>query len=702
MAAATYTTDMTSINDGQSGTYVEMTGWANGGTPQVNTTEWYIQGTGCVTATMNNKTTIQSIAFNNGSDLSGSFGSGDVLLMWQVCLAGGALATFSSGGLRFIEGQTQAIFKAATVSGRDYGKYPYGGWANVAYASQIETLQATIDVNGTNGTFTRSTGSFLTDGFEPAHAIVTQGFTNAGNNSNFVISTVTATVITVTDNTGMVTETGGGNETIVMGDYLVGTLSGTRAAQYFGSGLIADSAVSKGEMHCVDEIAYGRAEIIALNGDLSNGYANFDDMATENDYNDATNGYNRWGLFSLQEGRYVWKGLMTVGQAATTVDFRDSDRDIFIDDTPRTYANFNKIEINNASSNVEWTRINFTSVNESGLSLGRFEMVDNATVSMTGCKFTGMDTFIFQSNATLTSSIFLRCGQVTHGGADFEECEFTGYEGTAGTAYLTYAVNADPDGELDNCSFTKGTAATHAIEFDATNTPTTITLRGIDFSGYNASNGQNDSTLYFPSTTKSYTVNLIGCTGNISYRVGSGGSVNLVTNPVTFTVTVKDSITKAAIDDAQILVWVSDGTNYPYQASVTITSSGTTATVTHNSHGLSTNDNVIISGDSTTEEAYVGAYTITVTGANTYTYTMAEAAAASPATGTITSTFAVINANADASGQASDSRTYSTDQDVEGWARRASSSPYYRQGEIDEIIDSTDGRSVTIFLIKDE
>jgi len=69
-------------------------------------------------------------------------------------------------------------------------------------------------------------------------------------------------------------------------------------------------------------------------------------------------------------------------------------------------------------------------------------------------------------------------------------------------------------------------------------------------------------------------------------------------------------------------------------ASVTsITSSGTTATVTQTGHGYSTGDYVTIIGAAPTE--YTGTYAVTVTGANTYTYTFAGSAT-SPATGTIT------------------------------------------------------------------
>ena len=71
-----------------------------------------------------------------------------------------------------------------------------------------------IDVVAASGTFTRVSGDFLADGFEPGCRISTTGFTNGGNNTTKTIDTVTATVITVTDNSGLVDETGSGDERV--------------------------------------------------------------------------------------------------------------------------------------------------------------------------------------------------------------------------------------------------------------------------------------------------------------------------------------------------------------------------------------------------------------------------------------------------------------------------------------------------------
>jgi hypothetical protein len=613
---ATYGTDLTTLNDAESGTWVELTNYASGGTPSADGDN-FIQGVDCQSQTTGTKSgAVFSICFNNGSAITWT--TGEVFLVWQYYNTGSNIATYANGGMRVAVHSSLTAGYIYYTGGSDRSPYPAGAWQNVA-----------VDPESTNYD---------------------------------------------------VTDTGGGNG----GNY-----------QYIGSLGNFTNAISKGAPHACDAIRYGRAEIY-----VTGTGANFTDMAQYNDYNDGTNGYNRFGLFEDKGGgTFLWKGLMSIGQTATSATFSDSNKSITIDDAAKTYTAFNKIEVHNASTSMTWSNISFFSLGTT--SPGSFEMVDNATVSMTGCSFNSMGTFIFDTGATVTGCAWNGCGQVTHGGADFDSCSFAGYEGTAGTAYMTYAINADPDGEMDNCSFTKGTAATHAIEFDATNTPTTITLRGIDFSGYNAANGNNDSTLYFPSTTKSYTVNLIGCSGNISYRVGTGGSVTLVTNPVTFGVTVKDIDTQALVSDAQVLVEVANGTNYPYQASVTITGSGTTATVAHTAHGLATNDNVVIRGAN--EDVYNGAYQITVTGANAYTYTTNETIGTSPATGTITSTFAVINATTTGTGYVSDSRTYASgDQLITGKVRKATVSPFYREQPINNTIDSADGLSITVQLISDE
>ncbi len=192
----------------------------------------------------------------------------------------------------------------------------------------------------------------------------------------------------------------------------------------------------------------------------------------------------------------------------------------------------------------------------------------------------------------------------------------------------------------------------------------------------------------------------MGCSGNISYD-SAGATVSFVVNPVTHQVTVRDT-GGAVIQNARVFAWPSDNTGpFPYQESVTITRSGSTATVTHTSHGLSTNHKVWIRGASQPE--YNGVFTVTVTGTNTYTYTV-TGTPATPATGTITSSAVILDGATNVSGVISDTRSYASDQPIQGRVRKGSAadSPKYVPATYTGTIDSEAGLSVTVQLIEDE
>jgi hypothetical protein len=97
-------------------------------------------------------------------------------------------------------------------------------------------------------------------------------------------------------------------------------------------------------------------------------------------------------------------------------------------------------------------------------------------------------------------------------------------------------VNLDPDGELDNMTFTIGSNAHHAIEFGLTS-PLTMTLQSPVMTGFNASNGQNDSTFHVKRTSGTVTINIIGGTGNFSYRTDGATVVIAATVALKVTMT---------------------------------------------------------------------------------------------------------------------------------------------------------------------
>jgi len=223
---------------------------------------------------------------------------------------------------------------------------------------------------------------------------------------------------------------------------------------------------------------------------------------------------------------------------------------------------------------------------------------------------------------------------------------------------------------LDNCFFDKTGA--YEIELSAAvTTPTTIALQ----------NGTSSL--------------IAGDVNNL------GSSTFTIQNNVTFTVHVEDNA-GANLQNANVYVQAADGTGpLPYEDSVTITRSGTTATVAHTAHGMNTGEYVKLRGITDKTEDNSGAQQITVTGTNAYTFVTTDAGSTSY-TGTITSTGVLLYGLTDASGNISITRTFGPDQPVSGNVRKASASPHFRTVEIDgESVDSTNGLTINARMILD-
>jgi hypothetical protein len=204
-------------------------------------------------------------------------------------------------------------------------------------------------------------------------------------------------------------------------DYVEGTPTANQY-RYICSLPNLKSAISKGSPHGVDAIRYGRATLIVSGGEAADP-GTFTGMGDANDAQSA-----RWGLFQEQAGSYLWKGLMSLGyqpeQASMPVYFNDSNKNITVDNTPKTYREFNRIEIIDATSTVNWNGINIQATSGIQLSKGQLEVVNDATFTVNGCSFTDLDTFIFKSNSTITDSTFRRCDNVQQNTATFTGCLF--------------------------------------------------------------------------------------------------------------------------------------------------------------------------------------------------------------------------------------------------------------------------------------
>jgi len=477
--------------------------------------------------------------------------------------------------------------------------------------------------------------------------------------------------------------------TTVTADDTVGT--GLGNSQYVGAAVNNYNSIFKGNPFLTDAVRYGRCEARMSGGETAN-YATFPGYAA---VNDEVN--NRWGLIQAIAGGYLIKGLITFGYGSA-VDFRDANRSIVIQNTGKVTANFNRIDIRQAGSRIDWTNIVLASL--STVSPGRLQMFDAADVNFNGCLFKDMDTFIFMSSADVINCTFQACKLITSGGGHFNGTKVLTSGVAADASAFQWNVAVNPDGYLDNMTFTKGTAAHHAIGFGTT-ASTSITLRGIAFSNFNAANGQNDSALHLADkgTDTTWTIGCVGCSGTVTYKKARAGDTVNITQGVAFSIHVQDAVTMASLVGAAVMAKAASGGPKPYQASVSIVQSGGTATVTHNSHGLATNDYVIIEG--CYEGEYNGGWKITVTGANTYDYTLVGSPA-SPATGTPVSTFAPIYGTTDGSGNISDTRTYASNQPFTGRVRKATSAPLYKTQPISGTIDSAAGASMTVNMISDD
>ncbi len=276
--------------------------------------------------------------------------------------------------------------------------------------------------------------------------------------------------------------------------------------RWCGMGCKVISAISKGSPYGVDVIRYGRGEIRVINGD-GTAYGTFEDMASTNDNNS-----NMWGLFQENSGSYLWKGLLSLG-TTTAVDFRDSNRAIFIDNTRRVQSSFNRIEINHSSSNVEWTAINITALGTQ--SKGEFEVIDNAIVELDTCVFTDMSTFKFLSNSTLTNTTFRRCGQITQGEATFTDCIFD-------KIVSAVSVAVDSLVDISGCTFISD-GSNHAVNLGNISSTQSMTWNNtlVNYATSNGSTG-NEAILVDVDNGVTLTINASGGTFPYYYNTGSG------------------------------------------------------------------------------------------------------------------------------------------------------------------------------------
>ncbi len=302
----------------------------------------------------------------------------------------------------------------------------------------------------------------------------------------------------------------------VTADYTLGTPpTGGTSVYGVGSMGLLTQAVARGQPHVCDIIRYGRAEARFNGGEAAN-YAVFSGFAALNDATTA-----RWGLIQATDGGYLWKGLMTLGYTSA-VDFRDSNKTILVQDTRKVSSSFNKIEVRQATSRVDWTGITFTCLSPTTTaSRGDFAVIDNADVNIEASTFNDMGTFVFLSVSTINNSTFRRCNLITQGGATFSGCTIDK------TNDATRAMVASNPAAISNCTFVSS-GTKHAIEIT---TPGTYTFAGNSFTGYATANGTTGNEVIYNNSGGAVTLNVTGSgVGTISYRNGTGATTTVASS----------------------------------------------------------------------------------------------------------------------------------------------------------------------------
>jgi hypothetical protein len=246
-----------------------------------------------------------------------------------------------------------------------------------------------------------------------------------------------------------------------------------------------------------------------------------------------------YGVLSAYEGVYYATGTIQFGTGATAHYF-DMTGQVLIFIQKTVAAGLYKLSGVGSGTDIVIASsvIKSTGTTDTTRFVVDFSEANLASLSFTSNLLVRASTVTFKAGQTCTGNTFDNCGVINPGtgagAANLQGSQVLNYAGAADSSSLAWNSSDDPSGNLDYMKFTKGSTSTHAIGF-GTSSPTSITLVGIDFVGYNASNAQTDSTFYIARTSGTVTINLSGCTGNTTYK--SAGATVVLVNARTLTLT---------------------------------------------------------------------------------------------------------------------------------------------------------------------
>lgn len=433
---ATYSCDLITLttNDTNDMTEPSAGGWTQLNAQVSGETDFFIQGTGCTSATI--KTGVGGLLTDN---ISFSMGTDDAVLVWAYFWAPGVLNNEASGGVRQLIGSSTNAFFWVPQSGSD--DWYLGGWRCFAMG-RPDQISGTTQVGSPN----------------------------------------------------------------------------LNALSHTGWAYSASTVPSRGYPFGCDAVRVGRGQIKATGTGVL-----FAEIAQFNDYNDATNGFNRFGLFSFSNGSYNWKGQLLIGETGVaSATMTDQNKLIFVENTKFVTAGYNVIEVQHTGTSLSWTGMTIQALGT--VSKGRFIQTDANTVNKSSCTFVDMDSFTYNAggSGSITDTIYRRCGIVTQGGRSFSGCTFNAATGT--TAIIASNVST-----ITDCNFiSSGTG--YAIQGFAS--AGSYDVSSNTFTGY-GSTGTTNAALRVTATSGDITINApVGTTYN-----SAGANVTIVSGQRTLTLT---------------------------------------------------------------------------------------------------------------------------------------------------------------------
>lgn len=402
---------------------------------------------------------------------------------------------------------------------------------------------------------------------------------------------------------------------------------------------------------------------------------------------------NRWGVVYSKNGILYCVGKLTVG-SATATSFTDTGVVNMV--FPDGYVDSGDLgelyDLQNASTDV------FLSTSQliGGGSATTAETRPSLTVTGTTGAFEA-DGMIRRNYEAITFTSVCDVHNVDIQQELLTQASCDLYDSTIRTTSLTsIACLQDPTfGEttdLYNCEFIQAGAG-HAIEID---TAGDYDFNDLVFTGYGADTTDSAA---LDVTVATGTVNITVLGGSTpTFKKTAGSTVNLITGTVTVLVHAIDATDFTDVLGARVFLYAASGGDLHSEVSVSIARSGSTATVTHSSHGLSNGDKVWIAGAS--EQEYNGVFAISNVLASSYDYTV-TGTPSTPETGA-TSTYVILDGDTDSNGEVKDTAfSYTSDQPIGGVVRKGTAVIRYRTGPIVGDIVST-GYSYTAVMIRDE